>query len=73
VLLASCASSVFTILGLVGYFIWLPKYFEHEFRISKSQASMYSGNRSFSKIIILKKKKIQNSQDNDTLDILCDT
>ena len=43
VLLCSCGSSIFTILGLAGYFIWLPKYFEHEFRLSKSTAAMYSG------------------------------
>ncbi|XP_057381266.1 solute carrier organic anion transporter family member 74D-like isoform X1 [Daphnia carinata] len=43
ILLCSCGSSIFTILGLAGYFVWLPKYFEHEFRLSKSNAAMYSG------------------------------
>lgn len=48
VLLCSCGSSIFTILGLAGYFVWLPKYFEHEFRLSKSNAAMYSGTRDWS-------------------------
>ena len=43
VILSSCGSNVFTILGVYGFFIWLPKYFEHEFRVSKSTAALFSG------------------------------
>ena len=44
VILSSCGSNIFTILGVYGYLIWLPKYFEHEFRVSKSRAAFFSGN-----------------------------
>ena len=42
-IICGCGSSIFSILGVVGYVIYLPKYFEHEFRISKSKAGLFSG------------------------------
>jgi len=42
-IICGCGSSIFSILGVVGYVIYLPKYFEHEFRVSKSKAGLFSG------------------------------
>lgn len=43
VIICSCGSSVFTLIGIYGYVAWVPKYFEHEFRKSKSSAALLSG------------------------------
>ena len=43
VIICSCGSSVFTLIGIYGYIAWVPKYFEHEFRKSKSSAALLSG------------------------------
>ena len=44
-IICGCGSSVFSVLGVVGYVIWLPKYFEHEFRKTKSSSALFSGKK----------------------------
>ncbi|KAL7636290.1 UNVERIFIED_CONTAM: hypothetical protein RMT77_013049 [Armadillidium vulgare] len=51
-LVLTATTDVFAVTGILGFFIWLPKYLEHQFRIDKSESALYTGLAGTSSVII---------------------